>query len=64
MRKAVVSVISESSIGKPVSTSASTPKAITVGTPLPALAGCPLTYLNAYRSPSVIGINSITPISL
>ncbi len=47
VRKAVVSVSSDSSSGKPVATSASTPKAMTVYSPWEVLPGCPLTYLNA-----------------
>ena len=45
VRMAVVSVSSESRVGRPVSTSASTPKAITVGKPSRVFLGCPLTYL-------------------
>ena len=45
VRIAVVSVSSLSSSGRPVATSASPPKAITVGRPSCVLPGCPLTYL-------------------
>ena len=45
VRMAVVSVSSLSSSGLPVATSASTPKAITVGKPKRPLAGWPFTYL-------------------
>ena len=45
VRSAVVKVSSASSSGQPVATSASTPKAITVGRPSAGLPGWPLTYL-------------------
>jgi len=45
VRRAVHKVSSLSKTGKPVSTSASRPKAITVGKPAWVLPGCPLTYL-------------------
>ena len=45
VRIAVVSVSSLSSSGRPVSTSASRPKAITVGRPARVFFGWPLTYL-------------------
>ena len=61
VRIAVVSVSSQRNRGAPVATSASTPKAITVGRPRPGLAGWPLTYLNANCARSAIGISSITP---
>ena len=46
VRRAVRMVISDSSTGYPVETSASTPKAVTVCMPRLAFAGWPLTYLN------------------
>ena len=46
VRSAVVRVSSVSSSGAPVSTSASTPKAMTVGRPARVFFGWPLTYLN------------------
>jgi hypothetical protein len=45
VRSAVASVSSDSNSGAPVATSASTPKAITVGRPCSALPGWPFTYL-------------------
>jgi hypothetical protein len=63
VRMAVVSVSSDSRRGAPVSTSASTPKAITVGKPRRWLDGWPFTYLKAKRSASAMGISSITPTS-
>ena len=45
VRRAVVSVNSLTSVGAPVATSASTPKAITVDRPMAVLWGWPLTYL-------------------
>ena len=47
VRMAVVKVNSLSSVGIPVATSASTPKAMTVGNPNCVFLGCPLTYLKA-----------------
>ena len=61
VRNAVVSVSSDRNSGKPVATSASTPKAITVGMPCWVLFGWPLTYLKAKRCASATGISSITP---
>jgi len=61
VRKAVPSVSSLSSNGKPLDTSASTPKAITVGRPERVFLGWPLTYLKLYWLASAIGISSITP---
>ncbi len=45
VRRAVARVSSDSSSGRPVATSASMPKAITVGRPNAGLPGWPLTYL-------------------
>ena len=61
VRIAVVSVSSDSSRGAPVCTSASTPKAITVGRPRRWFVGWPLTYLKANCAASAIGISSMTP---
>ena len=61
VRSAVTNVISESSSGYPVATSASTPKAVTVSKPAAVFFGWPLTYLNEYSRPSLVGISSITP---
>ena len=47
VRKAVLMVSSLSSRGYPLSTSASTPNAVTVSSPRPGFDGWPLTYLNA-----------------
>ena len=47
VRRAVVSVSSLRNSGTPVATSASRPKAMTVGRPKRPLDGCPLTYLKA-----------------
>ena len=46
VRSAVRMVISDSSSGYPVATSASTPKAVTVCSPWRMLPGWPFTYLN------------------
>jgi hypothetical protein len=61
VRNAVVTVSSDSSSGYPVSTSASTPNAVTVRSPAEVFLGCPLTYLNEYSRPSLMGISSMTP---
>ncbi len=61
VRKAVNKVISLNNLGYPVSTSASSPKAVTVCKPFLVFFGCPFTYLKPYNSPSLVGINSITP---
>ena len=44
-----------------MSTSASTPNAVTVSNPAAVFFGWPLTYLNEKKRPSLVGINSITP---
>ena len=62
VRIAVVMVSSLRCVGWPVATSASTPKAITVGRPCWALLGWPLTYLKLYWTASATGINSMTPV--
>jgi hypothetical protein len=61
VRSAVVNVSSESSSGYPVSTSASTPKAVTVSSPSAVFFGWPFTYLKEYSRPSLVGMSSITP---
>ncbi|GGA80433.1 hypothetical protein GCM10011521_18400 [Arenimonas soli] len=61
VRSAVVKVSSLISVGMPVSTSASTPKATTVDRPSLVLPGWPLTYLKLYSFASATGISSITP---
>ena len=63
VRMAVVMVSSLTCVGRPLATSASTPKAITVGRPSKALPGWPLTYLKLYCAASATGINSITPVA-
>ncbi len=44
-----------------MSTSASTPKAVTVWKPRAGLDGWPLTYVKEYSWPSEVGMSSITP---
>ncbi len=61
MRRAVSSVISATKVGYPEWTSARTPKAVTVWNPRAGFEGWPLTYLNAYRIPSLVGMSSMTP---
>ncbi len=61
VRRAVTTVSSLISSGRPLLTSASTPKAITVGRPVRVFLGWPLTYLKLYMLSSAIGISSITP---
>jgi hypothetical protein len=61
VRNAVMIVNSLNSTGKPDSTSASTPNAITVSMLTCVFFGWPLTYLNPYSVLSEVGISSITP---
>src|SRR5688572_15281222 len=61
VRNAVVNVSSDRSNGYPVATSDNTPKAVTVSRPEAVFLGWPLTYLNEYSRPSLMGINSMTP---